>query len=349
MFQQERIPAIEGYGTLARVKAAGHIAKYFQGDIGILARRVLGLPSLQRSAFFDSQFSEENASRLREIARAVRSTHGPRIVLINGVMPRTGTNYLHSLLALHPDVVASPFNILEMSLLNIIEDARRFERAFLAEYHPDRTFTHDLEMYTYLISGFLRRIESSFPDDKIILLKSPHSRMMRYFPYLFPREQSIVIVRDGRRTIQSTIDTWPLHFFGLTFADYCREWSYGTEAAFDALSRMDERTGRLVRFETMVSDPQRTVRDLMGFLSLDDARYPYDRVSDLPILGSSTASRQNGKVTWEPVKKTKEFDPTKRPVAWSRARQAIFDAIAGNMQTKAGYATCASERNAARP
>ncbi|WP_247871799.1 sulfotransferase [Azospirillum sp. TSO35-2] len=263
---------------------------------------------------------------------------GPRIVFLHGVMPRSGTNYLQSLLELHPDVAVNPYGIRELPLLNTIEDARAYEGRFLRYYRRNRESIHDLEMFACMVGGFLRRIEAGFPAGKTVVVKSPHTRMMRYFPYLFPTERCLIVLRDGRRAVQSTIDTWPLRFLGRTFADVCREWSYGTAAALEAQSRMSPDVCRLVRFEDAVADPDGAARDLLSFLGLEDSRYPFERIADLPILGSSRASRRNGEVSWTPVKKPEGFDPSKRPLDWSRKRRTVFDAVAGDMQKKAGYA-----------
>ena len=329
-----------------------------QKEIGFVGKRLLRLPSTERSSFFDPWFGEENARHLRAVAQSVRglpqdaaaATAGdatgaagprraPRIVFLQGVMPRSGTNYLQSLLELHPDVVVNPYGIRELPFLNTVEDARAYEGRFLRLYQRNRESFRDLETFCYMVSGFLRRIEAEFPADKTVVIKSPHTRMMRYFPYLFPAERCLIVLRDGKRAVQSTIDTWPLRFLGRTFADVCREWSFGTEAALEAQSRMSADACRLVRFEDAVAAPDGTVRDLMRFLELEEGRYPFERIGDLPILGSSRASRSNGEVSWTPVEKPKGFDPSKRPIEWSRKRRTVFDAVAGDMQKKAGYAS----------
>lgn len=337
----------QNYTASIRNHFGDHAIGRLQKDLGFVGRRLLRLPNTERSAFFDPFFSEDNASRLREIVRSVREGAGPadgqaaavpRIAFLHGVMPRSGTNYLQSLLELHPDVVSYPFGMREVPFLNVVADARRFEDRYFRYYDRNREAMQDLETLAYMMGGFLRRIETSFPAGKLVILKSPHTRMMSYFPFLFPKEKCLIVLRDGQRAVQSTIDTWPLRFMGRTFADVCREWAYGTEAALDAQSRMSADTCSLVRFENAVGNADRTARDLLRFLGLDEGRYPFDRISELPILGSSQVSRRNGEVSWTPVEKPKGFDPSKRPVDWSRVRRMVFDAVAGDMQKKAGYA-----------
>lgn len=349
MFWNGKTLAADHYATSLRHHFGDGAVHRLQKEIGFVGKRLLRLPSTERSAFFDPWFTEENARHLRSVARSVRGmapnapapalASAPRIVFLHGVMPRSGTNYLQSLLELHPDVLVNPYGIRELPFLNTLEDARTYEGRFLRLYRRNRESFSDLETFCYMVNGFLRRIEAEFPAGKTVVIKSPHTRMMRYFPYLFPAERCLIVLRDGRRAVQSTIDTWPLRFLGRTFADVCREWSFGTEAALEAQSRMSADACRLVRFEDAVAAPDGTARDLMRFLDLDEGRYPFERIGDLPILGSSRASRSNGEVSWTPVSKPEGFDPSKRPIQWSRKRRTVFDAVAGDMQKKAGYAS----------
>lgn len=346
MFWNDKTLTADHYTSSLRHHFGGGAVHRLQKEIGFVGKRLLRLPSTERSAFFDPWFTEENARHLRSVAQSVRGIPSdapaaaslPRIVFLHGVMPRSGTNYLQSLLELHPDVVVNPYGIRELPFLNTVEDARLYEGRFLRLYRRNRESFGDLETFCYMVSGFLRRIEAGFPAGKTVVIKSPHTRMMRYFPYLFPAERCLIVLRDGRRAVQSTIDTWPLRFLGRTFADVCREWSFGTEAALEAQSRMSTDACRLVRFEDAVAAPDGTARDLMRFLELDEGRYPFERIGDLPILGSSRASRRNGEVSWTPVAKPEGFDPSKHPIDWSRKRRTLFDAVAGDMQKKAGYA-----------
>lgn len=352
MFWNAKTLTADHYATSLKNHFGDGVTHRLQKEIGFVGKRLLRLPSTEQSSFFDPWFSEENARHLREVARSIRGLpregasadapagerRAPRIVFLHGVMPRSGTNYLQSLLELHPDVAVNPYGIRELPFLNTIEEARLYEGRFYRYYHRNRDCIRDLETFCYMVSGFLRRVEADFPADKTVVIKSPHTRMMRYFPYLFPAEQCLIVLREGKRAVQSTIDTWPLRFLGRTFADVCREWSFGTAAALEAQSRMSPDACRLIRFEDAVANPDGAARDLLHFLKLDEARYPFERISELPILGSSRASRHNGEVSWTPVKKPEGFDPSKRPIEWPRKRQTVFDAVAGEMQKKAGYA-----------
>ncbi|GEM_PF-771396 len=351
MFWNAKTLTADHYAASLRNHFGDGAVHRLQKEIGFVGKRLLRLPSTERSSFFDPWFSEENARHLRSVAQAVRGIAPdaagaagatpratPRIVFLHGVMPRSGTNYLQSLLELHPDVVVNPYGVRELPFLNTVEDARIYEGRFLRLYQRNRESFSDLETFCYMVSGFLRRIEAEFPADKTVVIKSPHTRMMRYFPYLFPTERCLIVLRDGKRAVQSTIDTWPLRFLGRTFADVCREWSFGTEAALEAQSRMSADACRLVRFEDAVASPDGTARDLLRFLDLNEERYPFERIGDLPILGSSRVSRRDGEVSWTPVKKPEGFDPSKRQIDWPRKRRTVFDAVAGDMQKKAGYA-----------
>ena len=94
----------------------------------------------------------------------------------------------------------------------------------------------------------------------------------------------------------------------------------------------------LVRFEDAVADLDGAACNLLSFLDLNDSRYPFERIAGLPIRASSRASCRNGEVRWASVTKPEGFDPSKRLIDWSAKRRSVFDAVAGDLQKKAGYA-----------
>src|SRR5690606_11260515 len=129
-------------------------------------------------------------------------------------------------------------------------------------------------------------------DARLILFKVPHTRYLSYFPALFPDDKCIILLRDGKRTIQSTIATWPLKPFGKSFADICLEWTYATDTALDYWMGADKTKTLIDRYEDVMNAPHERVRHMLEFLGLDVARYPFDEIAALPVLGSSEVSKK---------------------------------------------------------
>jgi len=79
------------------------------------------------------------------------------------------------------------------------------------------------------------------------------------------------------------------------------------------LAGVDGRRCRLIRFEDFAADPAREIARVIDFLGLDPALYPFNRVDEIPVFGSSTFGRADGadgeRVHWRPVPKDPSFDP----------------------------------------
>jgi protein-tyrosine sulfotransferase len=307
------------------------------GDMGFWLRRAIRRNSISPSWFYDAPLDAAQLDRLQAVASAVRQHGGPAVVILHGVMPRSGTNYLAELLALHPDVVVHPLGIRELPLLALVPEARHWQEAFLEFYRGNETVFADLELFAYAISGLMRRIEHHYRDTRLVVLKVPHTRFISYFPAFFPKDRCIMLLRDGRHVVQSTIATWPLKPFGKSFADICQEWTYATHAALDYWQVCDTNVTSLQRYEDIVSAPHERMETLLDFLGLDPARYSFDRIKTLPVFGSSEVSKRNGEVVWEPVKVDGSFNPARRKIQWSPRQERLFASIAGPAMRRAGY------------
>ena len=281
--------------------------------------------------------ASEQLERLAHIAGTVAGDAGPGVVMLHGVMPRSGTNYLHALLGLHPDTVCDPLDLRELPLLASLPDWRRAERQFFRFYEGNRGPLGDLDLMAHLTGGIMARAKASAPQAAQLVCKVPHTRYLAYLPGLFPGAHTILLTRSGPHVIQSTRKTWPARRFGKTFADLCWEWRFATEAALDHADRSGPDSVRLLRYEDVLIDPRGTLSDLCAFLGLDDDRIDEAAIGSLPVLGSSEASRADGTVHWRPVAAQGDFNPAGRPVPWTGRQWRQFEAIAGATMTRAGY------------
>jgi len=301
-------------------------------------RRLLRLHSTNEAWYTGPALSREETARLADISRAVRGTRGPRVAVIHGVMPRSGTNYLNSLLGLHPDVATDPLGVKELPLLASVPAALQWQEAFFEFYGGNRDVMGSLDGLAYAVSGMLAHAAREHADAKLILFKVPHTRFLSYFPALFPDDKCLILLRDGRRTVQSTISTWPLKPFGKSFADICLEWTYATGAALDYWAESDKSKTLIDRYEDVMAEPAEHVSYILEFLGLDADRYPFDEMAKLPVLGSSELSKKGGKVTWEPVKAGADFNPAARKIEWPDGWNQTFERISAETMKRAGYA-----------
>lgn len=307
-------------------------------DAGFLVRRLLRRDTTRRAWFRDGGPTDAQKARLAAISREVRLADGPPVAVVHGVMPRSGTNYLHALLALHPDTVVEPLGVKELPFLAAVPASRCWQRSLLDLYRGNEAVFDDLECLAHMVAAFLRRAEERHKGAGLIVFKVPHTRFIEYFPALFPDDRCVILLREGRHVVQSTISTWPLRPFGKTFADICREWAFATEAALDFEER---ESGRfpvfLERYEDIVADPARKIREILDFLGLGHDRFPFERIADLPVLGSSELSRKGKEVTWEPVAAGDAFNPARRDIVWTARQDRTWERTAGQVARRAGY------------
>jgi hypothetical protein len=74
-------------------------------------------------------------------------------------------------------------------------------------------------------SSFIAHLHSFVPKGQRMLIKVPNVQYLSHFFSLFPHENLLVVMRDGRDLVSSTIKTWPQK----RFSDVCYEWNCSTK------------------------------------------------------------------------------------------------------------------------
>jgi protein-tyrosine sulfotransferase len=325
----------------------GHVPQFFRlAQSGQYLRRLIGLPVWQPEDFlFD--LAPETQARLAAIARRVRGPAYRPAIFVNGVLPRSGTNFIANALALHPDVAGFPRDIHEFPLLEIAPGGAALQHEWLSLYPANAALVQPFEVFGYLASGWLADLQADAPDRQL-LFKSPHVRQIALFRALLPRDKLVLCLRDGRDIIASTVATFERGLLGKgfrergvmrkTFRQLVAEWRLATEAvlAFAPGGPRADRHTVVVRYEDVVQDPQGQILQILPKLGLDPARFPVDALKRLPVFGSST-SRTNGEQSWEPVKREAGFNPIGRFECWPEHRKRAFLHLAGDVLARAGY------------
>lgn len=254
-------------------------------------------------------------------------------VFVLGIMPRSGTNYLHQLLTLHPGCVARE-RIPEDRLL-IPADHLRAYAARVARGWRDSWSVPDEEGRLLLsaigdgLLGFLTRGAGG----SCIVTKTPSLQNIELFFDLFPQGRLILLVRDGRTVSESAART-----FGWTRSHAMRRWAAAarTAIAFDAAHRRNERY-RFVRYEDLLRDLKPTLRPLLELCELDPATYPWTKARDLPLVGSSVFRGSRQEVHWDPIQRPSHFPERVSWEGWSRELLGEFELVAGAEMRALGY------------
>lgn len=324
-----------------------HVPRFLRiAQCGQLLRRLVGLPACKPDDFlFD--IAPAAQKRLASIARQVRGPSCRPAIFVNGVLPRSGTNFVANALALHPDVAAFPREMHEFPLIEIAPGAGALQHEWLSLYPANTSLVQPFELFGYLASGWLADLQSEV-QDRQLLFKSPHVRQISLFRAALPNDKLVLCLRDGRDVVASTMATFERGLFSRgfrergifrkSFRQLVVEWRLATEAvlAFAPGGPRANPHTIVVRYEDLVEDPQSQIAKILPVLGLDQGRFPADQLKQLPVFGSST-TRENGSQSWEPVERKANFNPIGRFENWPEARKRAFEHMAGDLLHRAGY------------
>ena len=262
--------------------------------------------------------------------------HNPIILL--SVCPRSGSNYLEALLSLHLRCRKS--RLPEDFFLANSETLLNFCRS-VAESWDNWWFqrlggTSHLAMH---IGAALLRFADPAPEeeepvsDYRLMLRSPTTEGIAAASTLFPNAHVVVLVRDGPATVESGRRS-----FGWPYEEAMLAWRHSVRRILSFLAGVDGRRCVLIRFEDLAADPAREIARVIDFLGLDPVLYPFNRVDEIPVFGSSSFGRADGEgVHWRPVPKDPSFDPLARAESWPPRRLRRFAWLAGAEHRKLGY------------
>ncbi len=267
------------------------------------------------------------------VCKNIRGENKPASIIIHGVMRRSGTNYVGDLLNLHPDLCGFPNQIWEVPFLKTTGNLLDAQNEFLNGYHRNRERIGEGEFLPLFGASFIAYLYSFVPEDKRMLLKVPSVEYIAYFKNVFPFEKAIVLQRDGRDVVASTIRTWP----NMNFQDVCYSWKTAQEEIIKFIHDSNSEQICFCKFEDAVQDAQKFVKSVFQKLKIDDDRFPYDEIGNLPVKGSSEL-KVGGKVTWKAQERPKNFNPIGRWTNWNNQQKRTFKNICGETLIKAGYA-----------
>jgi protein-tyrosine sulfotransferase len=256
-------------------------------------------------------------------------------IFILGITPRSGTNFLSDLLCSHPDCSPAREPVHEDLFLQHADLLQVFTSAVHTAWDPgwgSFEATSD-RLHQAIGDGLISFLWTE--RDRRLVTKSPSVRNLGFFFTLFPRARLIILVRDGRSVVQSSMAT-----FGWDFDTAAHLWAEGAEAIrrFDLTHRGLGLPYRIVRYEDLVDEMEPILSELLDFLDLDRQRFDFQAATRLPVRGSSAFfGVGRASVNWEPVEKDHGFAPKQRWRDWSPTLLQRFEWIAGEQLRYFGY------------
>jgi hypothetical protein len=239
--------------------------------------------------------------------------------LIIGVSQRSGTNFLHNLLLLHPACGSPREPVREDCLLKFSGLPIGYVDALVKEWS------------VWGDADYLRPPE-------ILVSKMPSSKNIRSVFDFFPGAKVVVLLRDGRATCESRVRS-----FGETYEVAMQRWGEGADEIIDFIRACDSNAlmamrVKVVRYEDLVTQPRTNLADILNFLGLDQLLYPFEEAMKLPVFGSSTYGRdQQHGLNWGATERHESFDPLNRWKDWPRRRHQRFNWVCGARMKDLGY------------
>jgi hypothetical protein len=256
-------------------------------------------------------------------------------IALHGMMQRSGTNYLGYLVGLHPDVFAHPNQLYEVPFLRSLKGLLDFQTSFTEAFPNSYEQIGENGLLAIFTDSFLEYLHSFVPAGKRMMFKTPSVRYLNYFFTLFPDENLIILIRDGRDVVQSAVKSWPHR----NFSHLCYEWSLSAKMCliFCANNVNYSNYYLLVKYEELFADTPKNVINICHKFGLDVAKYPFDKIEAVPLIGSSTFQPYD-EVTWDDIiSRPSDFNPIGRWQEWTTEMKEIFKEIAGQSLIDLGY------------
>ncbi|MBV9486974.1 MAG: sulfotransferase [Frankiaceae bacterium] len=236
-----------------------------------------------------------------------------RVVFLVGAR-RSGTNWLHNLMAVHPRIARVPS---ETHLIYTLAELQgRFQHGLLGSANTGTTYLPRKD----LIDSFRQLCDKAFAiqlgaaqrTDLLLVERTPlHTQHLDLIAEIYPDSPVVHLIRDPREVATSLV-----------------RQPWGPDSVEEAAQEWVDTVGRArahrspryveVRYEDLVADVVTAMSGVFGFLGLDT---------------SDAIAAQLRAVADQPINRSPE--PSRRPLAADE--QADIEAVAGVLMKEVGY------------
>ncbi len=266
----------------------------------------------------------------------MEKTDSKNPIFILGIMQRSGTNFLHDLLCLHPDCSSSG-PVLEDNFIRYAPWLVKYASRVYQSWEGIKNMTPELkaQLLESLGKGLAGFLGSFVPSVKRVVAKTPSVENLDLFFKVFPDAALLIVVRDGRSVVESGVKG-----FKWSYEEATRGWASAarTILEFDEKYKNSGKSYRIVKYEDLLSETRKELTSILEFLALNPRTYDYDAAEKLPVRGSSLFRGEKKEVHWDPLEKTPAFNSLSRWDHWTSQRHERFNWIAGKYLTSLGYA-----------
>jgi hypothetical protein len=287
-----------------------------------------------------------------------------RFTFLLGVRVRSGTNYVGKIMSCNPHVqlVPSGKSTDEFPMLRVMDSWEKAFGEFARRYKGERDTFQFRRFLPHFGGAWLRYIIETFDlPPGHIFLKDPNVRFVDLFFDMFPNVKLLILVRDGRDNVASSVKAGLArrsrdsliersrhganHLLRRDFVLAARDWASAVDRilAFDEKFRDTPRSGQylLLRYEDIFRNPKEMAARIFSFMGVAFDEQILEAVARADVVGSSfygTTGREDArKPNWRATPKTDAFQPLGRWGGWSPLRKRMFKRLAGSQLIRMGY------------
>lgn len=264
----------------------------------------------------------------------IRGEGRPPAIFIHGMLQRSGTNFIGEIMRLYGEIDAYPNGIYEVPFLQTTGALLSAQEQFFQAYQRNRERIGENDMLPLFGASMLAYLHGLTQADRRLMIKVPDVQYLSYFFTMFPFENLLILIRDGRDLVNSTVKSWP----NRDFTETCLLWDKTARLimAFEKQWQPFSRQFMVVKFEDAVEDPERFARKAGAHFQLDMERFQSQKIKNLPVKGSSSL-KKDGEMTWKPMAKPEGFNPVGRWRDWPEKEKEIFKKNCGQTLMALGY------------
>lgn len=226
------------------------------------------------------------------------TTLGQQFLFIVGA-PRSGTTWLHRMLAAHPQVAALETELTVFAYLNLWHNRYQQEKFHIDQGHwkqgapllyPEDEFYQGLRSMALDAYG---RVLAKHPSATHILDKYPNYALhIPLIHQLFPHCKVIHIIRDGREVAVSMMSAKKRIGFGAgEIRGAARHWATNLRTARNEGQRLGNGHYMEIRYEDLMADPAGLLGKVLDFSGLPLPQAEVERIAQAHAITNKQVSR----------------------------------------------------------
>jgi len=259
-------------------------------------------------------------------------------IFIVGALNRSGTNFLSDIVQLDARFEPSP-NIGEDYFLvysDLLETYCKQTTRHWGKSWREPNNTGSQDMIKAIGESLLSFSLNGSSCSQHVVFKTPRADNLSNFFKMFPELKVMLLVRDGRDTVDSFLKS----FDNYSFIDVVKLWVKGVESILSFIEKCDAGSKNnvlLLKYEDIINGCPETVNKICDFCSLDPISVNINSIQDMPLRGSSVIRGGSKEVHWGLESKPKDYALQGKWRSWPKFKKILFNLIAGNTMKKLGY------------